>query len=176
MSESPTPPDDARAEPPPRDPDHGPPAPHGPSGPYGSPDPYASGPHPPHPGTGQPPYRPPEHAYPPGPYGPQPGSWAPVPRERSSTAKFWVGAGLSIPAILFVGVLTGALVNALGGRAGDTVAAVVGLLTLGAVVAGLVVERTRWYVLGGIAGVAILSIVAAGACVLLVAAMLGSLG
>ncbi len=201
MTQRPPPPDDdARAGPPssPHPPHAGPPPqtpagpPGGPAPHQGQPSPYAAGqPYPPPagapsypPAAGQPPYGAyPPHGQPPGPWAHPPhgypGPWAyppPVARGRSNTAKFWIGAALSLPATLVVGVLASLVVQWTGGNGLDVVTFAVGVLTIVGIIVGIVVERTRWYFLGGVAGLAILSIVAAGACVLLVAAMLGSLG
>ena len=51
---------------------------------------------------------------------------------------------------------------------------VLGLLLLGAFVAAIVVERTRWFALGILAGGAVLFILAAGACVVLLVAFMSS--
>ena len=48
------------------------------------------------------------------------------------------------------------------------------LVVLGALVAGIVWERTRWFAVGIIAGIAIIGVVAAGACVVLLVALTSS--
>lgn len=121
-------------------------------------------------GYGGPPGGPP--AYPPGPYpqpqGPRPG--------MSNKAKFWIGVALSIPAVILGAVVSGggsAVVSALGGdpQAGAILSSVLGLLMFAGLIAAIVFERTRWFALGIIAGVAVLLILLAGACIVLLVAL-----
>lgn len=120
---------------------------------------------PPGPPPGLPPGPPPGHpAYPPG----QP------PRRRglSNVARFWIGVLLCVPAIVVIGFLE-TLPTWFGHRLGLPGAAssistlLLNLLLLAAVVYGLVKEATRFIVVGIMAGLAILFVLAAGACVVL---------
>jgi hypothetical protein len=90
----------------------------------------------------------------------------------SNKAKFWIGVALSIPALIVGGLLTGggsAAATALGAdpQAGAIVSSVLGLLVFAAFIAAVVIERTRWFAIGIMAGTAVLFILAAGACVVL---------
>lgn len=96
-----------------------------------------------------------------------------VPRRgRSNVAKFWIGVALCIPTVFVVGVLE-SLPTAVGQAVGlpqdlsaiATLGLNVGLLA--ATIVGLVRESTRFVVAGILAGLAILFVLAAGACVLL---------
>lgn len=80
---------------------------------------------------------------------------------RSAAARFWIGAALSVPVSMLV-FFAAVLVNrAGGGDLLDVVIPVTGLVILGGAVAGIAASRTRWYVLGGLAGAAILAILLA---------------
>src|SRR5690606_17360828 len=114
-------------------------------GPYGAPPPGYE--------PGQGPYGPPPAGY----YGPpgQPGApwnYAPsAPPGRSNTAKFWIGAALSIPGLIAVGFITGALGNAamyLDPTFGSVVTLGLGMAVFVAVIVGAVVQKTRWYAIG----------------------------
>lgn len=120
-----------------------------------------------------PPYGgPPQSPYdgPPGPY--------PPPEQSpgmSNKAKFWIGALLTIPAIILSSVITGvgsAAVNAVNGdpAIGAAVSSLLGLLIFAAYIAAIVIPKTRWFALGILAGTAVLFILAAGACVALLVA------
>ncbi len=117
-----------------------------------------------------PPYGGPPGPYPPNPYGPGPGQ----PRDgMSNKAKFWIGVALTIPVLIVAGIVSGAssaVVEGVGGdaSAGAAVAGVVGLLQLAVFVAAVIIEKTRWFALGVLAGTATLLILAAGACVVLI--------
>jgi len=97
----------------------------------------------------------------------------PAPRRgRSNVAKFWIGVALCIPALFVVGVLESiptAVGNALDLPSELSAIATLGLdvALLAAVVVGLVKEATRFLVLGILAGVAVLFVLAAGACIVL---------
>jgi len=97
----------------------------------------------------------------------------PAPRRgRSNVAKFWIGVALCIPALFVVGVLESiptAVGNALNLPSELSAIATLGLdvALLAAVVVGLVKEATRFLVLGILAGVAVLFVLAAGACIVL---------
>jgi branched-subunit amino acid transport protein len=107
-------------------------------------------------------------------YGPPP---VPPPRRGlSNVAKFWIGVALCLPAMFVVGMLQtipGLVMDAL--PLPPEVATVshlgLNLAVLAAVVAGLVVEKTRFFVLGVLAGLAVLFVVAAGACILLLSGL-----
>ena len=97
----------------------------------------------------------------------------------SNKAKFWIGVALSLPAMVVAGIVTGggsALADALGAdpQVGGIVSTVLGLLLLAAFVAAIVLDRTRWFALGILAGGAVLFILAAGACIVLLVAFIGS--
>ena len=124
-----------------------------------------------------PPYGGPPGNHPPGPYLP-PGPDQPR-RGMSNKARFWIGVALSLPALVVAGIVTGggsALADGLGAdpQVGGVVSLVLGLLLLAGFVAAIVVARTRWFALGILAGVAILFILAAGACVVLLVAFTSS--
>jgi len=93
----------------------------------------------------------------------------------SNKAKFWIGVLLTIPAIISASVITGggsAAVNAVNGdpAIGAAVSSLLGLLIFAAYIAAIVIPKTRWFALGVLAGTAVLSILAAGACVALIVA------
>jgi hypothetical protein len=107
----------------------------------------------------------------------QPQLAQPAPRRRrSNVAKFWIGVALCIPALVVVGFLESLPTvtrNALD--LPDAMAAIgtfglnIGLLA--AVIVGLVRDSTRFIVVGILAGVAILFVLAAGACIALLAGL-----
>ncbi len=123
-------------------------------------------PPPPYGGPPSPPY-----GGPPGPYPQGPGE---APRDgMSKKAKFWVGVALTIPVIVISGILSGggsAVAEGLGGdpSAGAAIAGVISLLLFALFVAALVVEKTRWFAIGILAGTATLLILFAGACIVLI--------
>lgn len=126
---------------------------------------------PPAPPPHQPPHQPPPG--PPSPWGgpPQP----PSGRGPSHKAQFWIGFLLAVPLVIGVTVvmgLVGAGLDAAGLSTGGGVGvfSVVPLTFVGLVVM-LVFERTRWWAIGLLAGLATALIVAAGACVVLIAAI-----
>jgi hypothetical protein len=95
-------------------------------------------------------------------------------RGRSSVARFWIGVALCIPTLFVVGVLE-SLPTAVG-RAVHLPGELSAIATLGlnagllaAVVVGLVREATRFVVVGILAGLAVLFVLAAGACIALLA-------
>lgn len=154
--------DDARARPPSSARPEAQGAPDPRADPYGDPaDPYAAAQHP-HAGhTGQHPHGVPGHPYAAGPYGPQHGAWVYVPhaaRGRSNTAKFWIGAALSVPVSMILAIVAVLAHRSLGEHLARAMVPIGGLLLLVAVIAGLVVARVRWYVLGGLTGAAILTV------------------
>ena len=140
--------------------------PPGPSG--GASGPASSGP----PGAGGGP--PGAHGRPP----PNPSGRGPQPPRRglSNVAKFWIGVGLCLPLLFVVGALQalpGAVANALSlpPELGQFSALGLDVALLAAMVVGLVVEKTRFYVVGVLAGLAVLFVLAAGACVLLLSGL-----
>jgi hypothetical protein len=124
-----------------------------------------------------PPYGGPPHGGPPGPYPPPPGQSGGM----SNKAKFWVGVALALPTIVLAGLISGATSAVADGISGDSAlagvaAVVVGLGELAALIGAIVWERTRWFAVGVIAGGAVLLILAAGACVVLLVALSNSYG
>ena len=124
---------------------------------------------------------PPPYDGPPGPYPPNPyGSGPEQPRDgMSNKAKFWIGVALAIPVIIVGSVISGAssaVINAISGdsAAGAAVVGIVSLGQLGLFIAAVVWEKTRWFALGILAGTAVLLILAAGACVVLIVALTNS--
>jgi uncharacterized membrane protein YhaH (DUF805 family) len=126
---------------------------------------------------------PPPYGGPPGPYPPQPYPQGPgdQPAGRSNKTKFWLGVLLTIPALFLVGVVTSvpsAILDAMD--ADPSIGGVIGfmllLAVLGLFVTGIVLERTRWFTLGLLAGTAVLFVLAAGACVALLVAYSNSSG
>jgi hypothetical protein len=99
----------------------------------------------------------------------------PPPSGMSNTSKFWIGAVLALPVVVIGSILIG-IASGIGSAFDDTgtASAILGglasVLELAAVVVALVLPRTRWFALGAIAGIAVLAVVAAGACVVLIAA------
>jgi len=125
------------------------------------------------------PYGGPPGDYPPGNY-PQQGPGQP-PEGMSNKAKFWIGVALAIPGLVVSGVISGAgtaVVDGLGGDPGlgAVISGIIGLLLLAVFIAMIVFSRTRWIALGMLAGAAILFILAAGACVVLIVALSNSYG
>jgi hypothetical protein len=110
----------------------------------------------------------------PPPYGLPPGPPPPRPPRRgmSNAARFGIGLALAIPAMILVGAVQTipfVVSDALSLPSELTPIPMLGAnaLLLALFVFGLVRERTRFVVLGMMAGVAILFVLAAGACVLL---------
>ena len=94
----------------------------------------------------------------------------------SNKAKFWIGAVLAVPAViagplLVAGALNLGQVITADGPLGGILSGVAALLLLVGLVTLIVVERTRWIGLGMLAGFAILVILTAGACVVLLIAI-----
>jgi hypothetical protein len=93
----------------------------------------------------------------------------------SNTAKFWIGALLALPVAVLGSIIIG-IVSGIGSALDDTgtASAILGglasLLELAALVVALVLPKTRWFALGAIAGIAVLTVLAAGACVVLLVA------
>jgi|EndMetStandDraft_7_1072992.scaffolds.fasta_scaffold163224_2 hypothetical protein len=105
----------------------------------------------------------------------QPQLAQPGPRRgRSNVAKFWIGVALCLPVLFLVGALeslptvVGDAVN-LPGEVSAIATFGLNIGLLAAFVLGLVRESTRFVVVGIIAGVAILFVLAAGACIALLA-------
>jgi hypothetical protein len=107
-------------------------------------------------GTGQPPGN-----YPP----PPPGGYT-QPPQRSDRWKIWLGIGLSIPALILSGFLTG--VSGFVDSSG-ALSAVVGGACLVAPVVMLFFGATRKVALGLLIGYAVILILFAGVCVALLA-------
>jgi hypothetical protein len=98
----------------------------------------------------------------------------------SNKATFWIGVLLALPALVIAGVISGvgtAVVDGVGGSSSLTAVAsgAIALALLIGFVVMVVFEKTRWIALGLLAGTAILFVVAAGACVALLAAYSHSL-
>ena len=123
----------------------------------------------------EPPVPPPPYA---GPPWAGPPSQPPPRRGLSHKAQFWIGFGLAVPVVVLLTVLLGALgagLEALGAPTGGGLGLVsVVLLTSVGVVVMLFFERTRWWAIGLLAGLATALIVAAGACVVLIAVISSS--
>lgn len=105
----------------------------------------------------------------------QPGPTPPAKRRvRSNVAKFWIGVALCIPALAVVGAVE-SLPTVVGNRlnlpseVGAIATIGLNLGLLGAFIVGLVRESTRFIMVGLLAGLAILFVLAAGACVVLLA-------
>jgi hypothetical protein len=100
-------------------------------------------------------------------------------RGRSNVAKFWIGVALCIPTLFLVGVLeslptfVGDAVN-LPGELSAIATFGLNIGLLGAFIVGIVRESTRFIVVGILAGVAILFVLAAGACIALLAGIASS--
>ena len=91
-------------------------------------------------------------------------------------AKFWIGVALCLPALFVAGALQAipiAVADALSlpPEVGQFSTLGLDLALFGAFIAGLVMEKTRFIVLGILAGIAVLFVVAAGACILLLAGL-----
>ncbi len=153
-----------------------PPSPY--AGPPGSGPPGAGPPGGGPPGSGPPGGGPPGGPpYPP--YGPPHGGPPPTPPGMSNKAKFWLGFVLSVPALLlaaFVSNLPSIIIDAAGGDSSVTgsLSFLLFLLMGVGVLVMLFFERTRWWGLGLIAGIAVTLIVLAGACVVILAVLLGA--
>jgi hypothetical protein len=97
----------------------------------------------------------------------------------SNKAKFWVGVVLALPALILGPVIVGVAVNlgqvlSADGPLSGILGGLASLLLLAGFIALIVIERTRWLGLGMLAGIAVLLILAAGACIVLIAAISGS--
>ena len=109
----------------------------------------------------------------PGPGGPPAGPPFPQPTGLSNKAKFWFGVLLAIPVLIVSGLVSSVpsivLSNATGavGTAAGIVTLVLDVALLVLLVAGIVWRPTRWWALGAVAGMAVLFVVLAGACVVL---------
>lgn len=97
-------------------------------------------------------------------------------RRLSNVARFWIGVALCVPVLFLVGLLVslpsvvGNELNLPGELSGiATFGMSIGLLATGIV--GLVRESTRFIVVGILAGLAILFVLAAGACIVLLAGL-----
>ena len=93
-------------------------------------------------------------------------------RRLSNVAKFWIGVALCLPVLFLAGLLVslpsvvGNAVNLPGEvSAIATFGLTIGLL--GAFIVGLAREGTRFILVGLLAGLAILFVLAAGACIAL---------
>ena len=133
--------------------------------------------------TQQPP--PPSGGPPSTPYGGPPGPYPPEPSGpgggMSNKGKFWLGVALTLPAMFVSGVLVGIPAAALDSLnasqdIGELLSGLVGLALLAGWIMMLVLEKTRWIALGMLAGSAIVLILAAGACVVLLFAVMSSYG
>jgi hypothetical protein len=100
-------------------------------------------------------------------------------RGRSNVAKFWIGVALCIPALVLVGALES--LPTVAGNAVNLPHEISAIATLGlnlgllgAFLVGLVRESTRFVMVGLLAGLAILFVLAAGACIALLAGVGGS--
>ena len=138
-----------------------------PPNPYGQPpgNPYGQPP-------GLPPGQPPR-----GPVGPSAGGpWRPPRRGPCNVARFWIGVALCLPVLFVAGALQAipsviADSLSLPPEVGQFSTLGLDLALFAAFIAGLVVEKTRFFILGIIAGIAVLFVVAAGACILLLAGL-----
>lgn len=124
--------------------------------------------------TQQPP-PPPWGTPPPFPPGPPP----PQPSGLSNKVKFWIGVPLAVPAMFATGMLMSLADTLLDGAAPTSsadglVVLLVGLVLLAGFITLIVVERTRWFAIGMLAGGAAALILAAGACLVLLASLSGS--
>jgi hypothetical protein len=97
----------------------------------------------------------------------------------SNTAKFWIGAVLALPVAVLGSIVIG-IASGIGSALDDTgtasaiLAGLASLLELAALVVALVLPKSRWFALGAIAGIAVLTVLAAGACVVLLVAFSNS--
>jgi len=92
------------------------------------------------------------------------------PSETSNTARFWVGVALSLPALVVVVVLYSGVGAVMGADSSGVSGVLPLLLTLLLVVGfvwAIVHDRTRFVALGILAGFAIVFVLLAGACVVL---------
>lgn len=96
-----------------------------------------------------------------------PGSTSASASGESSGPPFWLG--------VLAGVLSPVILGVLGGLLGDA-ATYLPLLSLVGVVALVAHPRTRRFGLGTLLGVGILLIIAAGACIALIAVIAGNVG
>jgi hypothetical protein len=94
----------------------------------------------------------------------------------SNKAAFWIGVVLALPTFFIASLVIGAgaavgegLTNS--SSVGGVISAILGLGLLVGFVMAVIKEKTRWYALGIVAGAAILLILAAGACVVLLVAL-----
>ena len=107
----------------------------------------------------------------------QPQMAQPAPRRgRSNVAKFWIGVVLCLPTLFVIGLLESLPTTV--GNAVDLPSELSAIATfglniglLGAFIVGLVREATRFIVVGILAGIAILFVLAAGACIVLLAGL-----
>ena len=114
---------------------------------------------------------------PPSPYGMPPAH--PPSSGMSNKAKFWLGVVLAIPATIRGPVIVGVAVNigqaiSADGSLSGILGALASLLLLAAFITMAFFDRTRWIALGMLAGAAVLLILAAGACVLLIVGLSNS--
>ncbi|NLF05951.1 MAG: hypothetical protein GX593_13250 [Actinomycetales bacterium] len=88
--------------------------------------------------------------------------WTPAPRpasDRSTVAKFWIGAAVAVPVTVLLAIASVLYVRAVGDGMAYATAPGAGVLALAAAIAGIVIPRSRWYVLGAITGAAILTVI-----------------
>jgi hypothetical protein len=93
----------------------------------------------------------------------------------SNKAKFWLGVALALPALIVGPLIVGAAVNigqviSADGPLSGILGGGASLALLIAFIGLIVVDRTRWIGLGMLAGIAVLFVVAAGACIALLSA------
>ena len=119
--------------------------------------------------------------YPPSPYGgPQPGP--PARSGMSNKAQTWTGIALALPLLLVLGLIGGGVSAVLGGISsnpmtdglGAGMSLVGSLAVLGVPIGLLFSPRTRFIGIGILIGYAVLLIVAAGACIAILAVLVGS--
>ena len=121
---------------------------------------------------------PPPYAGPPAAPPPGPGR----PGGLSNRARFWIGFALAAPLLFVLAFLTSvpswvlSVAPSLDPSLGGVAAFAVVVLELVGLVAALVVERTRWFAIGFLAGAATVFIVLAGACVVLLVGLAQSYG
>lgn len=119
---------------------------------------------------------------PPPPYGPPyRAPYGRGPSGMSDKAKFWIGVAVALPAMAAAGaVIAGgtALADGVGGSSdlATFVSLALTLLLFAGFITMIVAERTRWIAIGMLAGAAIAFILAAGACVVLLAGFSNSYG
>ena len=118
------------------------------------------------------------------PVGPPPPGWQPYPQQpppsgMSNTAKFWIGVLLALPVVILGSIVVG-IVSGIGsalddsGTASGVLGSLAGFGELIALVVAIIFAKTRWFAIGVIAGVAVLTVLAAGACVVLLVAFSNS--